>query len=768
MNIPILLTKLNKPQPPSNMVSKESLLDKSEWAKMILVSAQAGSGKSTLVSTWLSDQSKAYAWYSLDEWDNDLMQFFTYLIAAIKPIDDKVFKELQDVFSAFGSIGFDAFLKVLISKLHEIIVPYILIIDDYHVVTNDFIHQVIKTILNHFPPLLQIILITREDPPFPLAKMRASNKLLELRISQLRFSDEQIKEYFLKQNQISLNEKQVQLIDHKTEGWIAGLQMMTISMQEINDIASFIDSFSKSHYYVMDYLLEEVLEQQSPNFREFLLKTSILDMFSDKLCDAVVQLQSGSSKLIIEKLVKKNCFIISTEFTHKWFRYHHLFKDILRQRLESQPNNEIKNLHQLAAIWFETNGYDQKAIYHFLEASDFENAANIIENKWNEMDTQLQSASWLEMTKKLPSYIIEKSPILTMGYGWALLDKGDIEASIIWFEKSEKLYNIYKNNPSSFDVIINAKDQFDLLPATIASAYGYIAAAKGDVEGVLLNAHYALELIPDNLYFKRATVEMLIGLAHWSSGDLAKAETVIVHSFKNIQKANNPIIENSYYMVIGELYIQQDNLFKAKSIIEHTILKIIEEKQVLILLPSLYLSLAKIAYLEKNNKQAHIMLELSKEYGHKYSLMDWKYKYYLLLSRIYFSEKMYDLALDSINKSKDNYYPNPIPEEVDINEVVRLINTEIANYKSNSFLDNNENVNSLDKKYINQTLSEPLTQRELEVLKLIVSGLSNQEICDTLFLALSTVKGYNQNIFEKLQVNSRSKAVVKAVEIGLV
>lgn len=769
MIIPVLTTKLNRPQLPDLVISRESLLKDCDWARVILVSAQAGSGKSTVVSAWLSEQSKAYCWYALDDWDNDLMQFFTCLIAGIKSIDAQASEALKQLLDVFQSIGFDAFLRALINQLHGLSLPYVLIFDDYHVIRNDLIHQVIRTMLDHFPPSMQLVLITREDPPFPLAKMRAAKRLLELRISHLRFTEEEVKTYFLQQLHISLEEEQIQHLFTRTEGWIAGLQMIALSMQGMDDVVGFIETFSNNHYYIMDYLLEEVLERQSPEIKEFLLKTSILELFSDDLCDAVVKLAAGSSNIIIERLVKTNCFIISTELSHRWFRYHHLFRDLLRLRLEQQSKSELKALHLLAGLWFKTNGFGQEAIFHFLKAKAFEEAAAIIECKWDEMDMQLQSASWLDMAKRLPTTILERSPVLTMGYGWALLDLGDVEACTEWFDKAQRLYNLCQGDVRPEDIIINDTTQFELLPATLAFAYGYIAAATGDIEGVFIHTRYALERIPSDQYIKRSVVNMLLGLAHWGKGDLYEAEAVIMLSLKNIKRVENQLIENSYYMVLGELYIQQGALSKAKAMFEKTISRLIKDNLVTIYLPSLYLGLAKIAFLQSENKQAYELLEESKKHGLRYALMDWKYKYYLLLARIYCSEGLYDLARDCINESKIYYYINPIPEEVDIGNVEKQIEAAVANHQPDRPLDvKDEDEPAFKKEHVNQSLPEPLTVRELEVLSLIVSGLSNQEICDTLFLALSTVKGYNQNIFGKLKVNRRTKAVAKAIELGLV
>lgn len=775
MVIPVLKTKLSKPLLSDLVISRASLLKDCDWASVILVSAQAGSGKSTVVSAWLSEQSKAYCWYALDDWDNDLMQFFAYLLAGIKSIDSSVSEVLQQLLDAYQSIGFEAFLRALIIQLHEIKTPYILILDDYHVIKNHKIHQVIRTMLEHFSPSMQLVLITREDPQLPLAKMRADRKLFELRISQLRFTEEEVKVFFSQQLHIALDREQIQHLLVRTEGWVAGLQMTALSMQGIEDVGRFIENFADSHYYIMDYLMEEVLEHQTPEIKDFLLKTSFLDIFTDDLCDAVGEYEIGSSNTMIERLVKTNSFIISTDPSHRWFRYHHLFRDLLRQRLEQQSKSKLVSLHYRAGIWLKENGFEKEAIHHLLKANAFEEAAALIECKWNEMDMQLQSASWLDMVKILPAVIIEKSPVLLMGYGWALLDMGDVEVSAECFDKALRLYELCQTNARPDDIIINDVTQFDLLPATIASAYGYIAAATGDVEGIFTHTRYALARIPRDQYIKRGIAEMLLGFAHWGKGDMHEAESVIVGSAKNLKRSANPQVQNSCYMVLGELYIQQGALNKAKVTFEQTTTRLIKGNHVTVLLPSLYLGLAKVAFLQSENRKAYELLEKSKTYSQRSSLMDWEYKHYLLLARIYCSERLYDLARDCINESKTHYYINPIPEDISIDDVEKQIEAEATQHQHSQFLGVKndrvplfKNESAFKKEHVNRLLSEPLTVRELEVLSLIVAGSSNQEICDTLFLALSTVKGYNQNIYGKLEVNRRTQAAAKAKELGLV
>lgn len=766
MILPVLKAKLNKPQLPDHVVARTELLKDTDKASVILVSAQAGSGKSTLVSTWLSEQNKCYCWYSLDEWDNDLTQFLTYLIQGVSSIAEEPSSKLEQMLDAFQSIGLEGFMKGFIHQLHTIDQPFIFVFDDYQAIQNNQIHQVLRTMIEHMPKEMQLVLITREDPPLPLAKLRASKRLLEIRISDLKFTEDEVKGFFMQQLNLTLQEEQLKLLYKRTEGWIAGLQLAALSMRGLEDKSSFIETFTGSHYYVMDYLIEEVLENQPLEIKDFLLKTSVLDFFSGELCDAVVPLEPGRGREVISRLVKTNTFIIPMESSHEWYRYHQLFRDLLRQRLEQLPKEEIEMLHHRAGGWFKAERREQEAIQHFLKAEAFEEAAALIECKWASMDMQLQSTSWLDMTKRLPESILERSPILLMGYGWALLDVGEIESSEVWLDKAQSLYESYQSTENRKDFLISDMEQFELLPATIASARGYLAAAMGDTEGVFKHTRDALAKIPSGQHQKRSVVTMLLAIAHWDAGELNEAEMCIARSIEDSIHGESPLTYNSFYMVLGELYIQQGHLDKAYALFEETIKRVISENQVPILLASLYLGQAKVAFLRGENQKAYELLELSKGYGQKYSLMDWKYKYYLMLARVYCSEGFIDLARDCVRESRTHYFMNPIPEDISFEEMDTMIDEAEKLQNSGS---KNERINMVFlQEQANRTLAEPLTVRELEVLTLIASGLSNREICSTLFLALSTVKGYNQTIYGKLQVKRRTEAVVKAKVLGLV
>lgn len=763
----LLTTKLHKPQLPTNVIAKTELLKDSDRASVILVSAQAGAGKSTIVSAWLSEQSRIHCWYSLDEWDNDLTQFLAYLIAGINSMEGQSSAQLEQMLDGFQAIGLEGFLKGLTHHLHTIDHPFILVLDDYQVIENIQIHQVLRTMIEHMPKGMQIVLITREDPPIPLSKLRASKRLLEIRISDLKFTADEVKTFFRQQLNLTLPEEQLQLVYKRTEGWVAGLQLAALSMRGLEDKSSFIKAFTGSHYYIMDYLIEEVLENQTLEIKEFLLKTAMLEFFSGELCDAVVPLATGTGGAIINRLVRTNSFVIPMESSREWYRYHHLFRDLLRQRLEQQPQANIRMLHYRAGCWFKIKGRDQEAIHHLLKAEAFAEAAALIECQWDSMDMQLQAASWLELAKRLPATILEKSPVLTVGYGWALLDMGDIEGGRVWLDKAQSLYDQYQATESRSDFLVSDTVQFDLLPATIASARGYIAAAKGDMDGVFKHTREALAYIPPGHHQKRGVVTMLLAIAYWGTGQLDLAETCIARSLESASHPDSALTYNSFYLVLGEIYIQQGHLGKAYDLFEQTIARVVKENQVPVLLASLYLGLAKVAFLRGENQQAYGFLEESKGYGQRYSLMDWKYKYYFILARVYCSEGFIDLARDCLRESRTHYFMNPLPDDISFEELALAIDRAEKQQSSGSIPDASNIDGVFLQAQVNRSLAEPLTVRELEVMTLLAAGLSNREIGSTLFLALSTVKGYNQTIYGKLGVRRRTEAVIKAKELGL-
>ena len=885
MNYQILQSKLIRPEVSALTITRKEIVKKlldNSRSDVILVSSFAGSGKTTIISDWIGHCNCEHIWYSLDHWDNDLQLFFAYMIEGIIKLDKAAGDVLLQLLESIQSVGYTSFVRSIITNLHQLEREFVLVLDDYHVIENDQIDAFLNMLIEHMPPRMKLVIITREDPAFPLSKHRLSKKLLEIRISDLRFTNEEVEAFLYKQLQRDIDEEHVALFTKRTEGWVAGIQLASLSMQGLEDINSFIEKLSGSHKYIMDYLIEEALEKQSEEVQKFLQLTSLLDYFSCDLCDSLLDAGHGSSMRTIEYLMHRNMFIIPMDQERKWYRYHHLFRDLLSQRLpgyiQEMGGLTVGELHRRAGKWFDSVSMSAEAIHHYLSGMFYDEAAKIIECRWAEMDLQLQASTWLAIAKQLPASIIEKRPVLAMGYGWALIDTGDIQGGKEWLEAAERLYALHQDNPNEYPVA--DLKQYELLPATIASAHAYVSAATEDIEGIFIHAKDALRNTPQDQPMKRAVIAMLLGVAHWSSGDLMEAEKITVDTLHSFSKDINDFTSNSFYMVLGELGIQMGRLKEAKSIFEKTIARIDSTGRVQPVLASLYLGLANIAYLEGNNQGVYDLLKKSKEYGQIYALIDWKYKYYLLFAKLYLSQGLFDAALESLAESKSEYIMNPLPDYLSLEDMESYIlfrsghgMTETDLYKGFDSFDPDripylrefaatfhveqalnqkadhdvllraasicsdliasakkqkrngdcikylilaskvqealgqntmrqslydeavalskaenyqrpfidyfpqddtelklvrEAILPLRKETANQKLIEPLTIRELEVLGLIVEGLSNQEISNRLFLALSTVKGYNQTIYEKLEVRRRTEAVAKARVLGLV
>jgi LuxR family maltose regulon positive regulatory protein len=875
MTLSIMPTKLQKPQLPQAVVIKRERTQQLSEARINIVSAQAGSGKSTIVSYWLSQQKEPYIWYALDEWDNELEQFIAYLIEGFKAIDIAISDQMGQLLSARQSIGDEALIKAFTTLLHTIGHPYILVLDDYHAIQDKRIHQLMQTLIGHFPPVMHLCIISREDPPFSMAKLRSQRMLTALRMSDLRFTLEDTEAFFSNSIQKQLTSNQLEYLYGRTEGWIAGLQLTALSLQGVEDIDRFITDFSESHYYIMDYLLEEVLERHSVSIREFLLKSSIFEYFSPELCDDVMGLQQGEGKKCIEFLLKTNSFLITLNAMEKvpridsetgWFRYHHLFRELLRSRVNLLAEGELNKLYLRAGKWFESQGRHQEAIDNFLKGGHDELAAALIEVKWETMDLELRSSSWLEMAKRLPETIIDRCPVILVGIGWALLDRGEIEACEPWFEKGQKLYDSWQDDDSRTSILVNNFETFTQLPVTLMNAEAYIAAIKGDYNQLVEKTQALRNLSELHVNNKLWVIDTFVATINWGSGELDQAIYHMMQVKDGARGQINPLMQSSMVWVLAELYIQKGELTHAKLLLEKAIEEVEREGIVPILMATYYMYLGMIATFRGEIDQAYKYLETSKAYGHRFEFMDFRYKYYTLKARLHILEGSWDLAKTFILEGRKCDTKNPIPEsftiedmdlslnlkmESDINvlrhridEALTLLEpfseddpaytsemqwklifryAPINHYASKlepickilleraktqkrwlhvveytlllmrftkseavkqvlhqsalqladferiklPFMEYIESPSVSPKGHANKMLQEPLTARELEILELIEKGFSNQEIAGSLFIALSTVKSYNNSLFGKLEVRRRTEAIAKANTMGL-
>jgi LuxR family maltose regulon positive regulatory protein len=386
--------------------------------KLTLVSAPAGFGKTTLVVDWLKQIDLPAAWLSLDEADNDLPRFLAYLAAAFQQVDEEIGAALRN---ALQSPQLPAIEKVLTGLLNEIAIrtdPLILVLDDVHLLTEAAILEVMRFLLDHQPHQLHLVLTTREDPDLPLARLRARDQLNEIRARDLRFTQGEADAFLRGVMGLALSEKDVAALEGRTEGWAVGLQLAGLSMQKQADLKSFIVDFSGSHRHILDYLTDEVLQQQPQGIRTFLLQTAILDRLSGPLCDALTE--RNDSDRLLAHLEAANLFVIPLDEERRWYRYHHLFSDLLHNQLTRTQPEWIPELHRRASRWYEENGDIQAAIDHALQDTDFTQAARLIEQHALPKLYQGEVTMVVGWFNRLPEAILDSAPMLCIGKAWAL------------------------------------------------------------------------------------------------------------------------------------------------------------------------------------------------------------------------------------------------------------------------------------------------------------------------------------------------------------
>src|SRR5919197_4423819 len=391
MSTPILATKLYIPASPPTAVARPRLVERLNGGlhrKLTLISAPAGFGKTTLVSAWAATGGRQVAWLSLDEADNDLTRFLTCLVAAVRTIAANTGEGVLRLLQSRQPPSMEATLTELLNDIASTKVDVVLVLDDYQVIEAKPVDAAVAFLLEHLPPQVRVVMTTREDPQLPLARLRGGGQLSELRVNDLRFTASEAATFLNQAMGLDLSAEDVATLETRTEGWIAGLQLAALSLQSRPDATGFIQSFTGSHHFVLDYLLEEVLQRQSESIQTFLIRTSILDRLCGPLCDAVLRDSTACGQATLEYLERANLFLVPLDDERRWYRYHHLFADLLRQRLHQSTSSAVEvterhvnELHIRASQWYEANGFELEAFHHAAAANDIERAERLIEGK---------------------------------------------------------------------------------------------------------------------------------------------------------------------------------------------------------------------------------------------------------------------------------------------------------------------------------------------------------------------------------------------------
>ncbi len=415
----VMLTKLHAPTNHKNLIARPRLtgLLQPERYRLTLISAPPGFGKTTLVAEWLNATAWAHCWFSLDPQDSDPVRFWYYLAQTLEEVSPGISQSVADLFQTFST---PQLVNRLVNQLLNLSRPVVLVLDDYHVISSEEIHQGVQLLLERLPEQLHLIVTSRSDPPFPLAKMRVRGELNELRTTDLRFTTQEAQFFLNETMALNISSEQLNLLEERTEGWIAGLQLAALGMRGQGNISAFINAFRGSHRYVLDYLAEEVLAFQSEAVRNFLLQSSILERMTASLVEEITGCEDGQGML--EQLEGANLFVIALDQERRWYRYHNLFAEYLRTRLRQEQSEHLPFLHRWAADWYEEQGMYPEAIKHSLQSASFDKAAHLIEQIANAGSLAGEWFTLLEWLKAIPDGIIVERPRLNLHYVWALIN----------------------------------------------------------------------------------------------------------------------------------------------------------------------------------------------------------------------------------------------------------------------------------------------------------------------------------------------------------
>ncbi|MFC1620032.1 LuxR C-terminal-related transcriptional regulator [Candidatus Neomarinimicrobiota bacterium] len=522
----LLSSKLYIPPVRPNTVSRPRLieiLDNGLPRKLTLISAAPGFGKTTLLTEWISQCELPVAWVSLDERDNDPVHFMTYLTAALQTIDTHLGSGALSTLRAPKPPSMESFLTGVINEISAQQQPFVMVLDDYHVIQNEPIHTSLTFLLRHMPPEMHLVISTREDPPLPLARLRGRGQLTELRSADLRFTPEEAAEFLTTAMGLELAEADISALGAKTEGWIAGLQMAAVSMRGTRDSHNFVQAFTGSNRYILDYLLDEVLHQQSEQLEHFMLQTSILDQLTEPLCDVVTGQTDSHS--ILEKMERNNLFLVPLDSERRWYRYHHLFGELLQRHLDQTDKDLVPELHIRAADWYKQNGQPGKAIEHALAAGNYAHAASLIEEVVEDILMRSEVATFLGWMDKMPREVFREHPRLLVYHAGMHLMGGE----------SLEVVEGYLEEASTVDTTGAIAGELSVFRALIASY-------QGDKERCYTLAKEALNLLPAEALFLRTLVAAFLGLNSLYDGELSSAEQAFQQASEMGQKTGNLLI----------------------------------------------------------------------------------------------------------------------------------------------------------------------------------------------------------------------------------
>ncbi|HET6919019.1 MAG TPA: AAA family ATPase, partial [Jiangellaceae bacterium] len=671
---PVLATKLFAPARRPQLVARPRVAGRLDTTlepghRLTLVSAPAGFGKTTLLGDWLTDLDQRQpdarvGWLSLDDGDNDLTRFMAHLVAALQGAQLDVDAAVLESLSTASADALTTLVNdVTRAGEQEPGKQWVVVLDDYHVIEASDVHEAVTFLLDHLPDHLHLVMATRADPPLPVARLRGRGQLTEVRAADLRFTPSEAREFLNQVMGLELTEADVDALEDRTEGWIAGLQLAALSLRGIEDrgeVADFIQAFTGSNRFVIDYLADEVLARQRPQVRDFMLRTAILDRLNGLLCDVVTGGTDGTRTLA--DLERGNLFVVSLDAERSWYRYHHLFADVLHARLLAEHPEQMPDLHNRASVWFAGRGLIADAVRHALAAEDFDRAAYLIEEALPQIRPTRQDGLLLTWVRALPEPVVRRSPVLCILSSWSLLMSGDLDAAESRLDDAEAALAAGARDQ---DLAATWADTDDLrtAPATVSVYRAALAQARGDVAGTVRHARHVLDLAGPEDHFLRGAGGGYLGLAAWASGNVEEALSTFSDAVRSLHAAGNFVDALDTTIPLADMWVAAGKPSRARRLYEQALQTVtVNGPPYPRATADLHVGLAELDRELDDLTSAEEHLELARVFGERASITENRYRRYVVMAQVRAAGGDYDTATSLLDQAEAQYRRGFYPE----------------------------------------------------------------------------------------------------------